>query len=114
MTVFWIVIGDKHVNVTPCRVSSNVTDAMISNGWHFVQEIYWYKNNIMASSYKNKFIVDYEKVLFFAKNRKYYFEPQYEPYSLETLKEFGEIYNGQAVKDYKERVFPTPVKLNGI
>ena len=56
----------------------------------------------MTSSYKNKFIVDYEKVLFFAKSKnKYYFEPQYEPYSLETLKEFGENYTGQAVKDYK-------------
>ena len=63
----WIVIGDKHINGTPCRVPSKLTDAMISNGWHFVQEIHWYKNNIMASSYKNKFIVDYEKVLFFAK-----------------------------------------------
>jgi DNA modification methylase len=106
----WVVIGEKYIDGTPCRIPSKLTDALITDGWNFVQEVHWQKNNIMPSSYKSRFVTDYEKVLHFAKNKKYYFEPQNEPYSEETVKEFGAFYNGKAVKDYEAAGAPDPSK----
>jgi len=39
----------------------------------------------MPSSVKDRFTVDFEKVFFFVKSRKYWFEMQYEPYSVGTI-----------------------------
>lgn len=40
-------------------------------------------HNCMPSSIKDRFTVDFEKIFFFVKNKKYYFETQYEPYKNE-------------------------------
>ena len=58
---------------------------MIDRGWLCRNEIIWWKRNAMPSSAKDRFTVDFEKVFFFTKNQKYYFETQYEPYSEATL-----------------------------
>jgi len=42
--------------------------------------IVWHKPNAMPSSVKDRFTVDFEYLFFFVKNRKYYFEQQFEPH----------------------------------
>jgi DNA modification methylase len=54
---------------------------MIDGGWLCRNEIIWYKPNQMPSSAKDRFTVDFEKLYFFTKNKKYYFEQQLEPYT---------------------------------
>jgi len=52
--------------------------AMIDNGWICRNEIIWHKPNQMPSSAQDRFTVDFEKLYFFTKNEKYYFEQQLE------------------------------------
>ena len=44
-------------------------------------EIIWHKPNVMPSSVKDRFTVDFEKLFFFTKSEHYWFETQYEPHS---------------------------------
>lgn len=43
--------------------------------------IVWKKPNCMPSSIKDRFTIDFEYVFFFVKNKKYWFETQYESYA---------------------------------
>jgi site-specific DNA-methyltransferase (cytosine-N4-specific) len=54
--------------------------AMIDNGWICRNDIIWHKPNAMPESVKDRFTDDYERLFFFTKNRKYYFEQQLEEY----------------------------------
>ena len=47
--------------------------------WILRNTIIWHKPNCMPSSVQDRFTVDFEKVFFFVKNKKYWFETQYEP-----------------------------------
>ena len=51
---------------------------MIERGWILRNQIIWHKPNAMPQSVKDRFTVDFEKILFFVKQRKYYFEQQLE------------------------------------
>ena len=53
--------------------------SMLDNGWILRNQIIWHKPNQMPSSAKDRFTVDFEKVFFFVKQPKYYFEQQLEP-----------------------------------
>lgn len=59
---------------------------MCDRGWILRNEIIWYKPNSMPESVKDRFVVDYEKIYMFVKQRKYYFNTQYEPYLSEVPK----------------------------
>lgn len=52
---------------------------MISRGWILRNQIIWHKPNQMPSSAADRFTVDFEKIFFFVKQQKYYFEQQKEP-----------------------------------
>ena len=52
---------------------------MTNRGWILRNEIIWCKPNVIPSSVKDRFSVDYEKLLFFSKSPKYIFEQQKEP-----------------------------------
>jgi len=52
---------------------------MTDRDWCLRNEIIWHKPNCMPSSVKDRFTVDFEKLFFFTKSKRYYFEPQYEP-----------------------------------
>lgn len=52
---------------------------MINRGWILRNTIIWHKSNCMPSSVKDRFTVDFEYLFFFSKNKKYYFEQQFEP-----------------------------------
>jgi site-specific DNA-methyltransferase (adenine-specific) len=46
----------------------------------------WFKPNCMPCSADDRFTVDFEKIFFFVKNKKYYFEQQYEPHAEISIK----------------------------
>ena len=51
---------------------------MINRGWICRNTIIWHKPNCMPESVKDRFTNDFEYIFFFTKNKKYYFETQYE------------------------------------
>lgn len=61
-----------------CQIPSRFAIEMTSRGWILRNEIIWHKPNCMPSSVKDRFTVDFEKLFFFTKSKKYYFETQYE------------------------------------
>ena len=69
-------------NVTPkclLQIPSRFAIEMTNRGWILRNELIWHKSNAMPSSVKDRFTVDYEKIFFFSKSTKYYFEQQKEP-----------------------------------
>ena len=46
---------------------------MINRGWILRNTLIWHKNNVMPSSAKDRFTVDFEYLFFFSKQQKYYF-----------------------------------------
>ena len=61
--------------------------ALIDAGFICRNEIIWHKPNAMPSSAKDRFTNDSEKLYFFTKNKKYYFEQQFEPHSEESIRD---------------------------
>lgn len=70
------IIAKSLMNI-PSRFAIKMTDEL-----NLIQrnEIIWYKRNCMPSSVKDRFTVDFEKIYFFVKSKKYYFEQILEPY----------------------------------
>jgi len=69
-------------NVTPkclLQIPSRFAIEMTNRGWILRNELIWHKPNVIPSSVKDRFTVDYEKIFFFSKSKKYYFEQQKEP-----------------------------------
>ena len=62
-----------------CQIPSRFSIEMVNRGWILRNTIIWHKPNCMPSSVKDRFTVDFEYVFFFVKNKKYWFETQYEP-----------------------------------
>ena len=71
---------------------------MINRGWILRNTIIWHKPNVIPSSAKDRFTVDFEYLFFFVKNRKYYFQQILEPYSPNTR--LNEKYKGKSIKNY--------------
>ena len=69
-------LKDKCLTLIPMRFAIE----MVNRGWILRNNIIWHKRNIMPSSAKDRFTVDFENLFFFTKNKKYYFETQYEPH----------------------------------
>ncbi len=63
-----------------CQIPSRFAIEMTNRGWILRNEIIWHKPNCMPSSAKDRFTVDFEKIFFFTKNKKYFFEPQFESF----------------------------------
>ena len=59
--------------------------AMTDNGWILRNVIIWHKNNSMPESVKDRFSRSFEYIYFFTKNKRYYFEQQFEPLAESTL-----------------------------
>lgn len=64
-----------------CQIPSRFAIEMTNRGWILRNEIVWHKPNVMPSSATDRFSIDFEKVFFFTKNKKYWFEQQLEPYT---------------------------------
>lgn len=84
------IVLDKKTNLPDkclCMVPERFAIEMVNRGWILRNQIIWHKPNCMPSSVKDRFTVDFEKIFFFAKNKKYYFEQQFGNYqSLDDLK----------------------------
>lgn len=61
-----------------CLIPYRFAIEMVNRGWILRNIIIWHKPNCMPASVKDRFTVDFEPVFFFVKNRKYWFEQQYE------------------------------------
>lgn len=75
----WVNLGDtygadKSLVQIPSRFASEMTD----RGWILRNEIVWHKPNVMPSSVKDRFTVDFEKLFFFTKSKTYHFQQQFE------------------------------------
>ena len=71
-------IQPKGVHKSLCQIPSRFAIEMTNRGWILRNEIIWHKPNCMPQSVKDRFTVDFEKLFFFVKNKKYYFEQQLE------------------------------------
>jgi DNA modification methylase len=91
----WINLGDTYSSEnTLCQIPSRFAIEMCNRGWILRNEIIWHKPNCMPQSVKNRFTVDFEKVFFFVKNKKYFFNQQYDPANYDGRKQ--EIMRGSA------------------
>jgi DNA modification methylase len=76
----WINIDDVYHKQSLLCIPDRLKIKMVEEGWICRNEIIWHKPNAMPSSTKTRFNNDYEKLLFFVKSNKYFFNTQYEPY----------------------------------
>ena len=60
------------------QIPARFSIEMVNRGWILRNDIIWHKRNCMPSSANDRFTVDYEHLFFFSKNKKYYFEQQFE------------------------------------
>ena len=92
----WINISDVYDKQSLLCIPDRLKIKMVERGWICRNEIIWHKPNAMPSSAKNRFNNDYEKMLFFTKKRKYFFETQYEP--LKSFQPKGGVKNHKSTK----------------
>jgi DNA modification methylase len=76
------ILQDKSL----CNIPARFSIEMQNRGWILRNEIIWHKPNCMPSSVKDRFTVDFEKIFFFVKSKRYYFETQREPHKEESIK----------------------------
>jgi site-specific DNA-methyltransferase (adenine-specific) len=62
-----------------CQIPSRFAVEMANRGWVLRNEIIWWKPSCMPASVKDRFTVDFEKLFFFVKSKRYYFRQQFEP-----------------------------------
>jgi len=62
-----------------CCVPERFSIEMINRGWIRRSTCLWHKPNPKPESVKDRFTNDFEYVYMFVKNKKYYFDQQYEP-----------------------------------
>jgi len=89
------------------QIPSRFAIEMCNRGWILRNEIIWHKPNCMPSSVKDRFTVDFEKIFFFTKSKKYYFETQYEPY-----KDGSDVEYRKWLRENKEYDTKEPYKKN--
>ena len=83
----WVNLGDSYGAGTGDFSKSLVgipfrfATEMLERGWTLRNTIIWHKRNCMPSSIRDRFTVDFEYVFFFSKNKKYFFNQQFEPHT---------------------------------
>lgn len=70
------------------QIPARFSIEMCNRGWILRNTIVWHKPNVMPSSVKDRFTVDFEYIFFFVKSKKYWFERQIEEYT-EALNRWG-------------------------
>ena len=70
--------GDELEQKNLCNIPARFSIEMQNRGWILRNVIVWKKPNCMPSSVKDRFTIDFEYIFFFVKNKKYWFETQYE------------------------------------
>ena len=67
------------------QIPSRFSIEMTNRGWILRNKIIWHKPNCIPSSVKDRFTVDFEYIFFFVKNKKYWFERQFDKHQLFSL-----------------------------
>ncbi len=81
---------EKSLMLQAHRLAIRMVD---EQGWILRNQIIWHKPNVMPSSVKDRFTVDFEPIFFFSKSKKYWFEPQYEPHTYFEKRPAGVVRN---------------------
>lgn len=110
------VLSGQVIEKSLCQIPSRFAIEMTNRGWILRNEIIWHKPNCMPSSVEDRFTVDFEKVFFFVKSKKYYFEQILEPLSENTDIEYRQ--NLRKDKEYEskepyEKNFPKSFNIQG-
>lgn len=87
--------GTKHKCL--CMIPSRFAIEMTNRGRISRNEIIWHKPKCMPSSITDRFTVDFEKLFFFTKSKKYHFEQQHDPMStssINRLNQNAQVQNG--------------------
>jgi len=71
-------MNPKCMLMQPYRLALRMID---EQQWILRNQIIWHKPNCMPSSATDRFTVDFEPMFFFVKNKKYYFDTQYEQFN---------------------------------
>lgn len=87
--IIYVNLGDSYGNKSLLCVPDKFKIAMVDKGWFCRNDIIWHKPNAMPSSVKDRFAVDYERILMFSKNKKYKFNTQYEERKTKASKSKG-------------------------
>ena len=82
----WVNIDDVYCDQSLLCIPDRFKIRMTERGWICRNEIIWHKPNAMPSSAKTRFNNDYEKMFFFTKKKKYFFQTQYEPFKSSVSK----------------------------
>lgn len=85
---------ELHPNQIPEDLKKYFRPKLKNGNWILRNSIIWHKKNCMPSSAKNRYTIDYERILFFTKSKKYYFKTQYEPLAELTKQAYHRIENG--------------------
>lgn len=62
-----------------CLIPARFAIEMVHRGWHLRNVLVWHKPNAVPESVKDRFTIDFEYLFFFAKQKRYYFQQQFEP-----------------------------------
>lgn len=82
----WVNIGDTYKKKDLCLIPFLFALEMKNRGWILRNVIIWHKPRCVPLGVKDRFTVDFEYIFLFAKNQKYYFKQQLEPFKSSTLK----------------------------
>ncbi len=82
------------------QIPSRFGIEMTNRGWILRNEIIWHKPNCLPASVKDRFTVDFERVFFFTKSPKYWFEMQFEPQKQSSLERLKKPWNGNNKRGY--------------
>jgi DNA modification methylase len=97
-------------NKSLCMIPQRFAIEMVNRGWVLRNTIIWKKNNCLPSSATDRFTVDFEYLYFFVKQKKYYFEQQFEEIKINSLKR--ERRGNNENKYSKEKYPPEGVHAN--
>lgn len=73
--------GVRGMEKSLLQIPARFAIAMTERGWILRNTIIWHKPNAMPHSVKDRFTADFEYLFFFAKNQRYFFEQQLDPYT---------------------------------
>lgn len=109
---------NKHKTGLPpkslCQIPSRFAIAMTDAGWVLRNEIIWHKRNCMPSSASDRFTVDFEKIYFFSKQQKYWFEQQLEPHTAPLGQPRAFAKKGNNDRNDTGRVYDPAVDTNSL
>lgn len=87
-----------------CQIPSRFAIEMTNRSWILRNEIIWHKPNCMPSSASDRFTVDFEKLFFFVKNKKYYFEQQFDCHLTQENRPHGIVRDRIYDYDSKQKI----------